>query len=112
VAAATALVFLIQENVEHLVATGSWFGLAPLDGRLHPDALPLLVAASLVVAAAGAFVRWRVRVLEGRLELAARSFPRPAADRADRAWRLVAAACRHRRLLVRLDAGRAPPIRA
>lgn len=112
VAAGTALAFLVQENIEHVVATGSWFGLAPLDGRLHPDAVLLLLAASLVVAAAGAHVRWRVRALEHCLEVAALVFPRPAADCADRSWRLVASACQHRRLLVRLDAGRAPPIRS
>ncbi len=107
----TAVAFLVQENLEHLVATGAWFGLAPLDGRLQPDAVPLVVLSSLVAAAAGALVRWRVRTLEYRLELVATAFPRPAADRADRAWRLVAAASRRRRQLVRLDAGRAPPIR-
>lgn len=106
---ATAGLFLVQENLEHLAATGSWFGLAPLDGRLHPDALVFVAAASLVVAALGALVRWRVRVLESRLRVASRPFPRPVPKRVGSGWWLVAAICRYERMLVRLDAGRAPP---
>ncbi len=106
---ATTGLFLVQENLEHLAATGSWFGLAPLDGRLHPDALAFVAAASLVVAALGALVRWRVRVLEGRLRAAVDHFPRPAPERVEGGWWLVAAVCRYERMLVRLDAGRAPP---
>lgn len=109
VAGGTAFLFLVQENLEHLAASGSWLGLAPLDGRLHRDALLLIAAASLVVAALGALVRWRVRALERRLVLATSSFPRPATDRPGQRWSLVAAVCRHRRMLLRLDAGRAPP---
>lgn len=110
----TAVIFLLQENLEHRAATGAWSGLAPLDGRLHPDALAWVIGASLVVAAAGALLRWRVRVLEHRVEVAARSrsFPRPAPERAGRTWWLVAAVGRHQRMLVRRDAGRAPPLAA
>ncbi len=114
VGVATAALFLVQENLEHLAATGTWFGLAPLDGHLHPDALPITAAASLVVAAVGALVRWRLRVLEHRLDVAAAGarFPRPTSDPVSGGWWLVAAACRHERMLVRLDAGRAPPVTA
>lgn len=110
--AVTAVIFLLQENLEHRAATGAWSGLAPLDGRLHPDALAWVIGASLVVAAAGALLRWHVRVLEHRVEVVARSrsFPRPAPERAGRTWWLVAAVGRHQRMLVRRDAGRAPPL--
>jgi hypothetical protein len=108
----TALLFLVQENLEHVAATGVWSGLAPLDGRLHPDGLLLIAAASLLVAAVGALVRWRVALLERRLVLAASGFPPPRPEVAGPHWSLIAAICRRRWMLVRRDAGRAPPLPA
>ncbi len=109
---AVTLTFALQENVEHVAAGQGLPGLGVLSWPAYPLALPVLGAVTLLLAAAGAWFRWRITVLEGRLA-AARSAARrrlvPAVGPAAR-WGLVAAAITHARFLVRLDAGRAPPL--
>lgn len=105
--------FAVQENVEHLVAGEELPGLWVLSWPAYPLALPVLALVTFLLAAAGAWLRWRTAVLETRLAAAraaaahrAPALPLTPAGR----WRLVAAAVAHARILVRLDAGRAPPI--
>jgi hypothetical protein len=107
-----AILFVVQENVEHLAAGASLVGVTPLLGSGSAIVLPVLAATTFVLAAIGALVRWRVRILEARLSRAIgprferlRAVVRPAG------WDTVAAIVAHGWIIVRLDAGRAPPQR-
>lgn len=103
------LLFALQENVEHFLVDGHVIGLEPL---LEPGAmvLPVLAATTFVIAALGSLVRWRIRVLEARIAAATRqTYARPSATRRPHEWAAIAAAARHRWMLDRRDAGRAPP---
>ena len=110
-----AVAFAIQENVEHLAGHGHLIGLGALGGPEYPLALPVIALVTLVAAALGAVVRWRIGVLEarlaGRLPLGERQGGL-AARRAPARWAEVAAVRVHAGFLVRLDAGRAPPLHA
>lgn len=103
--------FLLQENLEHVLGHGHIVGLAPLLGQEQPFALPVIAAVVVLVAAIGALVRWRIRTLSARLAARVRSVrhPRPAARPVPSSWWLTGAACAHRWILLRGDAGRAPP---
>ncbi len=111
---AVTLAFALQENVEHVAAGRDLPGLWVLSWPEYPLALPVIAAVSLLLAAAGAWLRWRIDVLTGRLaaaKAAARrttNIPLAPASR----WRLVAAVVAHARILARSDAGRAPPASA
>ena len=111
---AVTLVFTLQENVEHLAAGLGLPGLWVLSWPAYPLALPVLAAVTLLLATAGAGLRWRTQVLAGRLAAARAVSRRRAAARLTPAgrWRLVAAIVAHARILARPDAGRAPPARA
>ena len=109
--ALTASGFTIQENIEHLAGHRHLIGLGALAGPEYPLALPVIALVTLVAAALGALVRWRIAVLEarvaGRVHVA-----RPRGDAAHRPagrWLDVASILAHARFLTRLDAGRAPP---
>ena len=109
--ALTASGFTIQENIEHLAGHRHLIGLGALAGPEYPLALPAIALVTLVAAALGALVRWRIAVLEarvaGRLHVAR---PRGhAARRPAERWLDVASILAHARFLTRLDAGRAPP---
>jgi hypothetical protein len=101
--------YTIQENLEQLGVDGHLPGLAVLDGGL---VLPIIAATTLLVAAIGSLLRWRIRVLVARIAAIARAnrFPRPTASIRPPAWRSIAAAVAHHWLLVRPIAGRAPPL--
>jgi hypothetical protein len=111
--AATAVAFSIQENLEHLAAGQTLHGLGALVGSEHPLAVPVLALVTAAVAAAGALIRWRVRVLEFQVSRAARASLRrhhlgataPAPE-----WPVVGALRAHAWFLIRLLAGRAPPL--
>ncbi len=107
----TAAAFTLQENIEHLAGHGHLIGLEALSGPEYPLALPVIAVVTLVVAALGALVRWRIAVLEARL---AGRLHRPRerglhGTRPPAAWADIASARAHAWFLVRLDAGRAPP---
>jgi hypothetical protein len=109
--ALTATAFTVQENIEHLAGHRHLIGLGALAGPEYPLALPAIALVSLVAAALGALVRWRIAVLEarvaGRLDVAR---PRGhAASRPAERWLDVASILAHSRFLTRPDAGRAPP---
>jgi hypothetical protein len=110
---ATAIVFTIQENLEHIAAGETPHGLGALIGGEHPLAVPVLAGVSAVVAALGALVRWRVRVLEQRVAGLARLAesrwrpPRRIAPAPE--WPVGGSFRAHAWFLVRLLAGRAPP---
>ena len=102
-----AVLLVVQENVESLAAAGRAVGLEPV---ASPVALLAIVLASLGVAAAGALVRWRIRVIEARLVAARRrAWARRSSPSAVLPSWLTAAILRHRWLLLRDDPGRAPP---
>lgn len=104
--------FVVQENFEHLAAGHGFHGLDVLAWPHHPLALPVLFGVSLLLALAGAWLRWRGAVLERRLAAAQASavrFALAGATRAPVCWGDVAASVAHRWLIARRLAGRAPP---
>ena len=111
--AVTAIGFAIQENLEHIAAGQAPHGIGSLIGAEHPLAVPVLALVSALVAAAGALIRWRVRILEYRVARVAAASRRQRHLRSmapAREWPPVGALRGHAWFLVRLLAGRAPPV--
>ncbi len=112
--ALVTVAFTVQENVEHLAGHGHVIGLGALTGPEYPLALPVLALVTLAAASVGALVRWRITVLTARLAgrppVVRRR--RLGARRPSPRWTDVAAIRAHAWFLVRLDAGRAPPLAA
>lgn len=108
---ALVVAFAVQENVEHLARHDHPIGLGALTGPEYPLALPALALVGFVASALGALVRWRVAVLEARIAAATRvPLPRPLlAARPPAVWSLTGALSALHWILVRPDAGRAPP---
>ena len=105
-----AVLFAIQENVEHFLVDGHLVGLWALAGAAGSVVLPVLAATTFVLASLGSLVRWRIRVLEARIASSRRAtYPRPTASRRPKGWADVGAVVAHRWILDRRDAGRAPP---
>jgi|SRR5579884_2132584 hypothetical protein len=103
---ATLGFYALQENLEALVVGSGLPGMAVLGS----GAWAALALAVILVAAPAALLRWRVRVLEGRLAaLARRRWPATLPARPAAGWLAQTAACRHQWCRTRLDAGRAPP---
>jgi hypothetical protein len=102
--------FVLQEGVEHAVLFGHLPTIDEIAVALGPSSAGPLALVTFAVAALGSVVRWRVAVLRARVggrgsqrtRVRASSSPRPE-------WHVTAALLRHAFLLVRLDAGRAPP---
>lgn len=69
--------YVLQENIETATTGAGVPGLGVLGGE-HVVALPILLAASLLVAAVGALVGWRREVILARLREAARGWLRAA----------------------------------
>lgn len=103
--------FTVQENLEHIGAGLAPHGIGSLLGAEHPLAVPALALTSLLVAAIGALIRWRVQTLERRLgQPSGMTRERGLrATRPARRWRSISAMVATARALVRQDAGRAPP---
>jgi len=102
--------FALQENVEHLTTHGHVIGVGALVGAEYPLALPILGLVSLLLAALGAVVRWRIRLLAWRVSHGmpvGRHRPRPAPRSA--VWLAATADLPHRWTIGRPDAGRGPP---
>jgi hypothetical protein len=108
---AVTVAFAVQENLEHFFGHGHLIGLGALTGPEYPLALPVLAVVSLLAAALGALVRWRIAVLEARRAGRAHvTRPRGlTARRPPPGWGDIAAIRALAWFLVRLDAGRAPP---
>lgn len=105
--------FLAQEAAEHAVLYGHLPTLDETASILGPASLAVLAAVTFLVAAAGAAVRWRIAVLSARLRASRRPRARFRSTTVrSGSWPVAAALRRHAFLLVRLDAGRAPPPRA
>jgi hypothetical protein len=110
--ATATVLYALQENLEHEAMFGHMPGLGVLWGPEGSFALPGLLLATLLGAAVGALVRWRIHVLRARVGAPRSPQPRhrPGAKRAGRRWAIVGAVCAHAWILVRSDAGRAPPV--
>jgi hypothetical protein len=107
--------FLVQENVEHVVAGQAAPGLWALSGPAYPLAIPVIIGVTGLLAAVGGWLRWHHQALVRRLvaaRAAARRRRRDAARGPHRRWALVAALVAHRWILLRRDAERAPPVPA
>lgn len=109
---ATTILYAIQENIEHLAIQGHLPGANILWGPEGSFAIPGLLFVTLLVAALGALIRWRVHVYVARIGRGAERADarRAVASRPGRRWALVGAASALARIAVRLDAGRAPPM--
>ena len=105
-----AVAYLIQENIEHLVAQGHLAGFSPIVGAEAALALPILGLVTLAFALVGALIRSRIAVLEARV-LAARARARWSvdADRLHTSWTLVGAIRATFWSLARQGPVRAPP---
>jgi len=104
------VLFLVTENIEHLLSQGHLLGLEALGGPEYPLALPILAVVTLALSLLGALVRWRVSVLRARTMPIAGRARRPIdADAAHRRWRTIGALAPWSWMSDRLDAGRAPP---
>lgn len=110
--AVVGVAFAVQENVEHLIGHGHLIGLGALIGPEYPLALPVIGLVALAAAALGGLVRWRIARLQARV-VGRRAPTRHrglAARRPAPGWANVAALRVRVWTLVRLDAGRAPPV--
>ena len=104
--------FVLQENLEH-AGHSHVPGIGVLFGPENPLAVPALAAVTLLLAMAGALVRWRIAVLDAQVARAVaagsprarKTATRPAAG----AW-IAAAVCAHHWTIARQDPGRAPPL--
>jgi hypothetical protein len=107
---AVTAAYAVQEALEHLGVYGHPPTADELVAILSPGTVAVLAAVTFVVAALGAVVRWRIAVLRQRIEARRTGRVRsPALPGAPLHWAIAAALRRHALLLVRLDAGRAPP---
>lgn len=105
-----AILFAVQENIEHLAVDGHLAGIAPLIGPGSAVVLPVLAITTFALAAVGAAVRWRIRVLEARIAAAVRQrFAKLSAISEPTGWRSIAAAIALHWIIGRRNAGRAPP---
>jgi hypothetical protein len=109
-----AAAFLVQENVEHVLAGAAAPGLWALAGPWYPLAIPVILVVTGLLAAVGGWLGWHHESLVRRL-VAARTAAlrrREVARAPHRRWALVAALLAHRWILLRRDAERAPPVPA
>jgi hypothetical protein len=98
------------ENLEAFVLSGDVLGFEPLAGAETRLALPIIALITFALAAAGALVRWRIRVLEARLAATSGGRWQPAPDEAPAVeWGPVGLLAANRWIAGRPDAGRAPP---
>ncbi len=106
-----ATAFLLQENLEHLAAGRELPGLWALSAPGYPLAIPVLVVVTGLLAAVGGWLQWHRDTLVRRLRAArAAALRRRTTARVPHGrWALVAALLAHRWMLLRRDAGRAPP---
>jgi hypothetical protein len=104
------VVFAVQENIEHAVHHHGR-GLGALWSREYPFALPVLALVTLVAAAVGALVRWRIAILATLVatRTAVARHARSTASRPAVRWWVAAAACLLHWTIARQDPCRAPP---
>lgn len=77
VTAAATVMFVVQENIEHLGAGHGLPGIEVLASSEYPTAALVIAAVALVVAFVGALVRWRRAELIARIAAAIRGLRRP-----------------------------------
>ena len=106
-AAATTLVFVVQENLEHQAAGLGLPGLSVLGSADYPNAAYVILAIALAVALVVSLFRWRRDVLVARI--AAARAPWSGARPAVQARRAIWVERRHASIVVHQFSGRAPP---
>lgn len=107
---AVTVAFVAQESVEHAVLFGHLPTVDEMATALGPSSAGPLALVTFAVAALGALVRWRIAELHARVAGRPPQRRRPRLDSAAQpGWPIAAALRRHAFLIVRLDAGRAPP---
>ena len=79
--AVTALLFVLQENVEHLRIGEGLPGLGVLLSPEYPDAIPIIALVAAAVALVGALCGWRFATLLARIGAARLSHRRPSGAR-------------------------------
>jgi hypothetical protein len=109
-APSAAALYLVVENLEHLIGHGHAEGLGVYLAPESILALPMVIAAAALAAAVGALVRWRETALIERLRRMVRRYALPAPARAPERWQITAALVRLRLLSVSSDSNRAPPL--
>ncbi len=103
-----AVLFVLQENAEALGSGQPLPGLGVLFGQTSGLVLPILAITTFLLAALGAVVRWRTRLLLAR-HATNRPSLRPRSVGRSRARLAACASIPHAWMIDRLDAGRAPP---
>jgi hypothetical protein len=103
----TAMVFVLQENVEHLASNLPLPGLGVLGSTEYPNALLVVGVVALAVALVGSLVRWRRAVLIARLRAGIGRLRRQPDARPQRP---TDPEPRPGAILGRALAGRAPPV--
>ncbi len=105
-AAVVSIGFLVQENVEHVIAHGHAPGFGALIGPEYPLAIPVIAVISAIAAIVAALVGSRREALVVAIEAALRQMPRAPRDTMRPPARLPAGIGS---VLAVQGAGRAPP---
>jgi hypothetical protein len=111
--AVVTVAFVVQENIEHLLAGRPMPGLWALSAPGYPLAVPVLVAVTGLLAIVGGWLQWQREALAQRLAAARRAAAlrrRQEARAPHDRWALLSALLAHRWILLRRDAERAPPL--
>jgi hypothetical protein len=109
-APAAAALYLVVENVEHLIGHGHAEGIGIYLAPESILSLPIVLLTSALAATVGAIVRWREIVLIGRLRQVRRRRTLPAPQTAASRWHITAALIHRMFLAARSAPDRAPPL--
>ncbi len=77
----TALLFVVQENIEHFQIGEPLPGLGVLDSSEYPNAIPIIALVGLAVAFVGALFGWRFSTLLARIRKAGVRHPHASTTR-------------------------------
>ncbi len=106
--AATSVLFVVQENLEHHHAGEPLPGLSVLGSAQYPNALLIIAATAFAVAFVVVLFRWRRDALAARIAAARRAWQRVQST--DRRREAPWIEHRHASIVVHQVSGRAPPV--
>jgi hypothetical protein len=109
-APSAAALFLVVENVEHVIGHGHAEGLGIYLAADSILSLPIVLLSAAFAAAVGALIRWREIALVERLRQARRRRALPTPQYAAARWQITAALIRHKQLAATSAPDRAPPL--